>query len=218
MCYDRWWQTNIRRSQVIINLGAWHGGLTLNDISRDRGRGELGRGWSRGRGPLGLSTDIRWRQSQEHQAPVFSATSPDNCWLHKNVKTAETVAAWLHETGCAQSICPRVTMDKHCTGHWNWHSSVRTQESLHFTAPLFMVTSSSSQVLMVSWCLTPCLHYISWAQLSDRCARALSLWVTQNWIVQNTSRWDLSGVHPQTNTITSPPPAATGWSQNKVIF
>ena len=105
-------------------------GLTLNDISRDRGRAELGRGWSRGRGPLGLSTDIRWRQSQEHQAPVFSATGPDNCWLHKNVKTAETVAAWLHETGCAQSICPRVTMDKHCTGHW--HSSVKTQESLHF--------------------------------------------------------------------------------------
>ena len=148
-------------------------GLTLNDISRDRGRGELGRGWSRGRGPLGLSTDIRWRQSQEHQAPVFSDTSPDNCWLHKNVKTAETVAAWLHETGYAQSICPRVTMDKHCTGHW--HSSVRTQESLHFTAPLFMVTSSSSQVLMVSWCLTSCLHYISWSQLLDRCARSESL-------------------------------------------
>ena len=160
----------MRKSQVIINLEAWHGGLTLNDISRDRGRGELGRGWSRGRGPLGLSTDIRWRQSQEHQAPVFSATSPDNCWLHKNVKTAETVADWLHETACAQSICPRVTMDKHCTGHWNWHSSVRTQESPHFTAPLFMVTSSSSQVLMVSWSPTPCLHYISWSQTSDRCA------------------------------------------------
>ena len=45
----------------------------------------------------------------------------------------------------------------------------------HFTAPLFMVTSSSSQVLLVSWSLTPCLHYISWSQLLDRCARSESL-------------------------------------------
>ena len=198
----------MRKSQVIINLGAWHGGLTLNDISRDRGRGELGRGWSRGRGPLGLSTDIRWRQSQEHQAPVL------------------TTAAFIKTSKQRKLSLPGFTrlaaLSQYVQGSLWTNTALVTDIPLlgrrnHFTSLLHCSWSRAPQV-KCWWCRGVLLHvYITspghnyWTDVP-----ALSLWVTQNWIVQNTSRWDLSGVHPQTNTITSPPPAATGWSQNKV--
>ena len=144
----------------------------------------------------------------------------------QNVKTAETVTAWLHQTDWDWHKVIKVSQYDRGWG-WSYHDkhwSLWLSPSVghgrivrdHFTGPRSIVHGHGllqSQVPPLPW-LNVYIRWSQWWQMWPGRDSACILTTTQGLRAQErrADRWERSGVHRSTNTITSPP--ISGGTQN----